>query len=190
MISVYAGSFEEVKPNEEPPLSWPSEKDYGINTVRKNVVFMKNFMFEELANNHAGRISFIHIYPGLVDGPGFYNADNPLWFKIVWRLVYPFLWATYMTAPDTCGMVMAFLATGAFPAKGETVLPDGEPEAAVGTEGTRGSGVYSVGQRADPGNKLGTTTYPTFQGKDIRKKIWDATMGVFERVERENASKQ
>lgn len=174
--------MEEVKPNEPIPLSWPSNETYNINTVRKHVGFMKTFTFEELADKHAGKISFTHIYPGLVDGPGFYSSEHPLWFKILWRVMYPFLWLTYITPNDTCGQVMAYLATGAFPAKGGSV-PAGV-EAAVGTEGQKGSGAYSVGQRADPGHKEGVKAFAAFDHQDLRAKVWKHTMEVFERVEK------
>ncbi|KAF2025514.1 hypothetical protein EK21DRAFT_103910 [Setomelanomma holmii] len=74
----------------EVPIGTPSSSTYGITSVRKHVAFMKTFFFEELAAENAGKISFVHIYPGLVDGPNFYNADvNPLWFRVVWRIVKP-----------------------------------------------------------------------------------------------------
>lgn len=184
VISVFAGSTEEVSANEEPPTGCPSRDIYGIGTVRKNVVFMKNFVFERLATQHAGKISFIHIYPGLVDGPGFYDANNPLWFKVVYRLLYALLWLTFMTQPDTCGQVMAYLATDAFPAKSTTA--GGKAQVAVGTDGTQGGGAYAVGQRADAGNKQGVKTF-AFRDKDVGERVWTKTMEVFEKLKLENA---
>jgi hypothetical protein len=185
VVSVYAGSFEEVSASEEAPTGCPSRDIYGIGTVRKNVVFMKNFVFEEFARIHAGKISFIHIYPGLVDGPGFYDANNPLWFKVVYRLLYPLLWLTYMTHPDTCGQVMAYLATDAFPVKSTTTT--GKAQVAVGTDGTQGGGSYAVGQRADAGNKQGIKTFSAFRDKEISEQVWNRTMEVFENVKIQNA---
>jgi hypothetical protein len=185
VISVYAGSFEEVSANEKAPIGCPSVEKYGINTVRKHVVFMKNFMFEEFARKYAGKISFIHIYPGLVDGPGFYHQDNPLWFKVIWRILYPFLWLTYMTQQDTCGEVMAYLATNSFPPTGETEVH--EVDMTVATTGVKGDGSYAVGQRADSGNKQGSKTFASFRDQDLGKEVWEHTMEIFEQVVKSDA---
>jgi hypothetical protein len=186
VVSVYAGTFEEVSATEEPPIGCPTAETYGINTVRKHVVFMKNFIFEEFANKYAGKISFIHIYPGLVDGPGFYSPDNPLWFKVVWRLFYPFLWLTYMTPPQTCGQVMTYLATASFPAKLSTEQ-DGV-NMVVATNGSKGGGSYAVGQRADAGNEQGIKTFASLREKNFGKEIWKHTMEVFERIDKSRGS--
>ena len=77
----------------------------------------EDFLFEELAEKHAGRLSLSHTYPGLVDGPGISNPDMPFWFRFVWRLLKPLAWL-YMTSPEDCGQVMLYLATSRYPAKG------------------------------------------------------------------------
>jgi hypothetical protein len=187
VVSVYAGSFEEVKAGQEPPVGQPSPEEYGVTSVRVKATFMKNFMFEELAIKHAGKISFTHIYPGLVDGPGFLDAGNPQWFRILWQTLYPFLWLTYMTSSTVCGEVMAYLATPSFPAKNSTSASNAE--VAVGTDGVKGSGAYAVGQRADAPHPAGKKSFPTFQDQDLRKKVWDHTTTMFERVEKENATR-
>ncbi|EAT81641.2 hypothetical protein SNOG_11142 [Parastagonospora nodorum SN15] len=97
-LSPMQESPDAVKPDEI-PIGIPSKKDYGVSSVRKHVAFMKTFAFEHLAEQHAGKISFIHIYPGLVDGPVFYSDVNPTWFKILWRLLKP-LASFYMTSPE------------------------------------------------------------------------------------------
>jgi hypothetical protein len=180
VISVYAGSFEEVK-DAEASIGCPSDKDYGIGTVRRNTVYMKNFIFEELADKHAGKVSFVHIYPGLVDGPGFYNPENPLWWKVVWRLMYPIAWLTYLTSPEVCGQVMVSLATLRYPAKGSK--GDGS-DVAIATNGELGGGCYAVGQRGNSGNQKGKS-FEKFRPEGISKKVWDHTMGILDLIERD-----
>ncbi|KAF2667935.1 hypothetical protein BT63DRAFT_457237 [Microthyrium microscopicum] len=181
VISVYAGSFEEVK-DAEASIGCPSDDDYGIGTVRRNTTYMKNFIFEELANKHAGKVSFVHIYPGLVDGPGFYHPDHPLWWKIVWRLVYPIAWLAYITSPEVCGQVMVNLATERYPAKGNQ---GGSSDVEMATNGELGGGCYGVGQRGDSGNKKGKS-FVKFRPEGITKKAWDHTMDTLDSIEREN----
>ncbi|KIW08509.1 uncharacterized protein PV09_01403 [Verruconis gallopava] len=180
VISVYAGSFEEVKAGDEPPIGCPPDDAYGVSTVRRNTVYMKNFAFEELASRHAGRVSFAHIYPGLVDGPAFTDPGNPLWFRVIWRLLYPLLWLTYMTSAEDCGKVMLYLSTPRFPAKG--VKQEGI-EPAMGTDGKLGSGSYALGQRADPSK---VRSFDKVRPEGVGERIWAHTMETFERIVRKN----
>jgi hypothetical protein len=187
VISVYAGSFEEVSAKEEPPIGCPPPSQYGIGTVRRNTVFMKNFVFEELANKHAGNISFTHIYPGLVDGPAFYDPGAPTWFKWVWKIMYPIAWLLYMTSSEVCGQVMLYLATDRYPAKG-IVDQEGKSngvEAVRGTNGELGGGSYAVGQRGDAQKK--GKSFEKIRGEGLSKKIWDHTMSTLEDIAKKNA---
>lgn len=180
VISIFAGGFEDpVKPGET-PIGTPSKSDYGINSVRKHVAFMKTFAFEELAEQHAGKISFTHIYPGLVDGPGFLSDVNPLWFRVVWMVMKP-LMSWYMTSPEVCGEVMLFLATPRYPAKGAAT--DGEEVVggvAYGSQRERGGGAYGVGQRGDENTDV---KYVKVRKDDTGKRVWEHTMEVFKNVE-------
>ncbi|KAF1938007.1 hypothetical protein EJ02DRAFT_355506 [Clathrospora elynae] len=109
-----------IKPGEL-PIGTPQPASYGITAVRNHSTFMKTFFFEELAEKHAGKISFTHIHPGLVDGPTFYSDVNPRWFVMLWRVVKPLV-SWYMTSPE----VLAF-----------------------SSQHELGGGAYAVGQRGD-----------------------------------------
>jgi hypothetical protein len=145
VISIFAGNMEDsIKPGEE-PIGTPPAETYGITTVRRNTCFMKTFYFEELAEKHAGKISFVHIYPGLVDGEGFYSDVQPKWFRVIWP-VFKVLLSWYMTSSADCGDVMVFLATKRYPAKGGE---SGSIQTAYSSQRQLGGGAYAVGQRGD-----------------------------------------
>ena len=186
-ISVYAGGFEDGTKPGESPIGLPPPESWGITSVRKHTGFMKNFVFEELAQKHAGKLSLTHIYPGLVDGPGFYNQDNPTWFKFVWPIV-KFLASLYMTSPENCGDVMVYLATAQFPAKESrserTKLPEGL-QVAKSTLGESCGGCYATGQRADVASQ--PIMYRNVRKPETSKLVWDHTFEVLNRVEKENA---
>lgn len=189
VISIYAGGFEDGTSPGESPIGCPPPATYGVSGVRKHTCFMKNFMFEELAERHAGKLSLSHIYPGLVDGPGFYSPEMPSWFKVLWRLLKP-LASLYMTSADDCGRVMLYLATSRYPAKGTIEGADrklvGGVEVAKSTLGELGGGSYSVGQRGDVGAK--GKSYEKVRQEGTSKQVWDHTMEVFMRIEKENAT--
>jgi hypothetical protein len=183
VISIFAGSIEDpVKPGEV-PIGTPSKADYGISSVRKHVAFMKTFAFEHLAEQHAGKISFIHIYPGLVDGPGFYSNVQPSWFHIVWRVVKPLLWF-YMTSPDLCGEIMLLLATPRYPAKGVVKEEENASGVAYSTRRVHGGGAYGVGMRGDENKEV---SYINARKDDTTHIVWEHTMEVFKEIEGKNA---
>lgn len=171
VISIFAGNTEDIIKAGETAIGTPMPERYGVTTVRRNTAFMKTFSFEELAENHAGNISFVHIYPGLVDGPGFYSDFVPLWFRVTWPIMKLLLnW--YMTSPDVCGEVMVFLATKRYPAK--ATAPEGE-EVAFSSQHQLGGGAYSVGQRGDEGNGV---SWMKARLEDTRQKVWNHTKTV------------
>lgn len=185
VISIYAGGFEDGTSPGESPIGCPPPATYGVTGVRKHTSFMKTFMFEELAERNAGKLSLTHIYPGLVDGPGFYNPEMPTWFRFLWRVLKP-LSSFYMTSADDCGDVMTYLATSRYPAKGTTgnEIADGV-EVTISTLGEPGGGCYAVGQRGDvPTNGI---RYEKVRKDKTSKDVWDHTMEIFTKVEKENA---
>jgi hypothetical protein len=149
---------------------------------------MKNFVFEELAEKHAGHLSLSHIYPGLVDGPGFYSPDMPTWFRVIWRLLKPLAWL-YMTSAEDCGQVMLYLAMSRYPAKG-AVEEDGQNvsggvQVAKSTKGELGGGSYALGQRGDVQTK--TVSYERVRHEGTSKQVWDHTMETLEQIAKKNA---
>ena len=146
---------------------------------------MKTFMFEALAEKYAGKLSLMHIYPGLVDGPGFYTPDMPAWFRILWRILKPLV-SRYMTSSDDCGDVMVYLATSRYPAKGsQTPEIYGGVEVAKSTLGELGGGSYALRQRGDV--KAKGKSYENVRQEGTRKQVWDHTMEILTKIEKENA---
>jgi hypothetical protein len=175
VISVFAGNMEDsVKPGEF-PIDTPAPEIYGVTSVRKHTTFMKTFLFEELAEKHAGKISFVHIYPGLVDGPVFYSDVNPLWFRLVWRLLKP-LASWYMTTPEVCGQVMLSLSTKRYPAKGSVSGSEGDASKeglAFSSQYELGGGAYAVGQRGDERKGV---SWANLRKEDTGSNVWAHTM--------------
>lgn len=188
VISIYAGGFEDGTKPGELPIGCPPPATYGVTGVRKHTCFMKNFLFEELAQKNAGHLSLSHIYPGLVDGPALYSPDMPTWFRILWRVLKP-LASLYMTSEDDCGLVMLYLLTSRYPAKG-TLEKGGKNlvggvEVAMSTNAELGGGSYALGQRGDVQTK--GKSYEKVRQEGMGKKVWDHTMETLESTQRDNA---
>lgn len=94
-----------------------------------------------------------------------------------------------MTSPDDCGDVMLYLATERYPAKG--TVNNGEKnlvggvEVARSTTGELGGGSYALGQRGDVQAK--GVSYENVRREGLGQKVWDHTMEILGRIERENA---
>ncbi|KAH9909278.1 hypothetical protein F4778DRAFT_222931 [Xylariomycetidae sp. FL2044] len=186
VVSVYAGGLEDgvgSKPGQPLPIGTPSAEAWGVPAVRKHTSFMKTLMFEEFAARHAGRVSLAHVYPGLVDGPGFTAADMPLWFRVAWRLLKPLL-SLAMVKPDKCGLVQVYAASPRYPAKGQSPPGGGEGEASPrSTLWELGGGAYALGASGDVANKA--VSYEKVRKEGLGQQVWDHTMGILEQIEKE-----
>lgn len=186
-VSVYAGGFEEVAPGEM-PIGCPPQSTYGVASVRKYSTFMKTFIFEQLAEEHAGKLRLTHIFPGLVDGPGFFSPDMPLWFRIVWTLIRP-LAGLFGTSSEVSGQVLVYLATQRYASRGrfkDTSEQINEVGLARSTLGELGGGAYGAGQRGDTQNGF---IYEKVRKEGMRQQVWEHTMEVFRKIdEKDNAA--
>lgn len=180
VVSVYAGGFEDGTSPGEFPIGCPPDDIYGITTVRKHSTFMKTFFFEELADKYPGQLSLTHVYPGLVDGPVFYNPELPAWSRYVWRLLKPVLYFA-LTPPEVCGQVMVYLGTSRFPAKGQKPAAGQEN---LSTDGEPGGGSYAVGRKGDP---VKGVRYEKVRLPETGKRVWDHTIDTLERAKQHGA---
>ena len=175
VVSIFAGNMEDgIKPGEDPTGTPPAET-YGITSVRRNTCFMKTFYFEELAEKHTGKISFVHIYPGLVDGEGFYSDVQPKWFRVVWP-VFKILLSWYMTSPGDCGEVMVFLSTKRYSAKGRETETT---QTAYSSHRQLGGGAYAVGQRGDESKGV---SWAKVRREDTGERVWEHTKQTLDNV--------
>ena len=176
-ISVFAGGLE--KQSGFSPDDLSLRKYYGISAVRDHSTFMTTFFFEKLAQEHAGKIRFIHIFPGLVITPAFYAANLPVWFRIVWTLVCPLV-KLIAVAPEDISQKVLYLASERFPAR-DTKGDFSDVDVAVATDGQRGGGAYSV-KNVGETNDL-RKAYAGLDREGIARKVCEHTMKAFEEIE-------
>ena len=197
-VSVYgAGKEGKLFPAD---LSLRDPRHYGFANVRSHVVHMTTLFLEALARRHAGRLSLVHVYPGLVVTEAFDNPSLPTLFKVVWRLAAPVV-RPFSVPPTECGERILFLASGRFPARQAT--EDGTAAAATtnggggggataagadtrggiatGSDGTRGGGAYAVNW---DGETISTDkAYKKVREANLAGQVWDHTMRAFAEIE-------
>ena len=189
VVSVFAAGLEgNFFPTD---LSLRDPKLYSFANLRSHVTYMTTFFMETLTERHPGRLSLVHVFPGVVMTNAFNNSGLPRWFKLTWRVVSPVV-RLFSVPADECGERILFLATPRFPARvetsegvtaegGQTNTSAGDIETAIGTEGRRGSGAYAVNSDGEtiPTKK----TYAKIRDEGMKVKAWDHTMKAFEEIE-------
>lgn len=155
---------------------------YSYMQARSHMVYTHTLFMETLAEQHPEKLSLIHIFPGLVLGPGFQSPELPAWFRIVWPwILVPFfsLFGLFL-APKECGDRMLSLAPPRYPPRpiAKTKSQEG---VAIGTDGKPGSGAYSLTWNGE--NNLNAKAYEKIDKDEMRKKVWDHTMKAFEVIE-------
>ncbi len=156
-------------------------KQYGFSNTRSHVTYMTTFFMETLAERHCGRLSLVHVFPGLVITNAFNSASLPAWFKLIWPLAAPIV-RPFSVPPRECGERMLFLATPRFPARqtvgngttakgDETIANEVHAGIAIGSDGKRCSGSYAV-------NSDGETTPRRKRTRRSGKKTWPERSGI------------
>ena len=179
VVSVYAAGTEAQLFPED--LSLRNLRHYSYLQARSHMVYMHTLFMEVLAEQHAGKLSLIHIFPGLVLGPGFQNPELPTWVRILMGWVVIPLFGRLITLPaNECGDRMLSLASPRYPPRpiDKTKSQEG---LAIGTDGEPGSGVYSLNW--DGENNIKAKTYEKMNKGEMKKRVWDHTMKAFEVIE-------
>ncbi|KAK6434531.1 hypothetical protein LTR95_009281 [Oleoguttula sp. CCFEE 5521] len=142
IVSVYAAGYETASGTFYPEdLSLRQPGHYSFTNSRASAVHMKTLLFEHLAHKqYPGRVSCVHVDPGMVITPSYTSKTNPLWFKVVYFFAAPFLKLFIATSEDEIGHRVVYIATsGRYAAKHQGV----EGDVVMGTDGVKGSGAYA-----------------------------------------------
>ncbi|CAD0113997.1 unnamed protein product, partial [Aureobasidium uvarum] len=180
IISVYAAGMENQGHLHTSDLSLCQQKNYSFANCRTHCVYMKTLFFEHLAAKHAEKLSFSHIFPGLVVHKGFDDPNFPWWFKIAWTAAKPvvkFL-PMYLSAEEI-GQRVLYLCTDRFPAKGTSLE---SAEIATATNGVVGGGAYSLSYTNET-NDISKFYQKLREGK-FQERVLQHTEAVFEAVEK------
>ncbi|RAL01771.1 uncharacterized protein BO80DRAFT_380655 [Aspergillus ibericus CBS 121593] len=179
VVSVYAAGLEDKLYLDD--LSLRDLSHYSYSQARSHMIYMHTLFMETLAEQHRGKLSLIHIFPGLVLGPGFDKQDMPPWFKLLWRWIFVPVLAPFVTVPPTeCGDRMLSLASPRYPPRAVN-FSETQEEAAVGTDGTHGSGVYSLSQKGE--TNYNNKAYQKIDKDEMRQRVWEHTMSAFGAIE-------
>ncbi|KAH7167068.1 hypothetical protein DER46DRAFT_646254 [Fusarium sp. MPI-SDFR-AT-0072] len=144
----------------------------NIHNSRGHMCSALTLSLEALARQ-APEVSFIHNFPGSVDtnlirsGDGFMMQVMKYWFKISMTVRRQWL------PKEECGERHAWLClTGRYPDKEGSENGIKEEEVAVGTDGNKGSGVYSVDWDGESASGEVVKLLDGFKREGLVEKVW------------------
>ena len=149
------------------------KRNYSLRAVEAHAATMTDFSFEELAKQNPG-IAFVHAFPGAVKTPMVGNMSGVLG-KMGTALTLIF--GQFLTSMEESGERHLYASTADVfsPRKGPKV------EAAIGSDGVKGSGAYLLNQGLDPSGKQ--DLLKRMRDRDLGPNICQHTLDVFKRIE-------
>jgi hypothetical protein len=165
---------------------------FSVKRCADHSIVMNDFMVEELASREAGT-SFVHSSPALVITGG--ARELPLWARVAVKVLTPVL-SLFAVGAEETGARQLFLATsGAYPpakpAAGSAIAagtPVPKGLAVVrGMDGKVGSGGYTLNYDGETSGKK--SILDEYHSKGVGKIVWEHTMGMFDKVEKNEQPK-
>lgn len=147
--------------------------NFSLRNCGSHAVIMNDFACEELAKHHPGT-AFVHVCPGFVK-TGILDHGGML-MKLLGSVTKTVL-SPMAVSPEESGERNLFHGSASMFAPRASAGQD----AAVGSDGTKGSGAYLVNWN---GKKVGNQKIlDALREKQMGKTIWEHTLEVFRRVE-------
>ena len=141
IVSIYAGKSAGKKFYlDDLSLTKDPKNHYTFMNNQTHVCYMKTVYFEHLAKQHPGKLSFVHVFPGVVITSNYGHPSLPWWFKLLWSLVKPLVQCFVAIEPEESGKRNLYLAGPRYPPRGSSQKGGG---GVVGTDGVVGGGAYS-----------------------------------------------
>lgn len=166
-------------------ISMRDPKHWGTMTTRTHVSTMHTFFFEHLAAQHPGKLSLVHLFPGLVMTPAFHNPGVPLFMRIIFAIFGPLFRLMSTPVPEAGERTLFLTSPQRFPAghvveDGEARSSDPKLVVATGTDGNTGSGAYGVyidGETCHNGKVI-----EKYRAEGVGEKLCEHTMKAIETI--------
>ncbi|THY44393.1 hypothetical protein D6C98_08215 [Aureobasidium pullulans] len=182
VISVFGAGLEQMKDWDENDMSFRNAKRYNMSRARTHVIVMKTLFMEKLAAQNTGKVSFVHVYPGLVITPAFGNQDLPTWFRAVWTVAKPFVKYAIAISPEEIGERILYLSSSALPPKDfHAHAGDKTIKLAMSTDGIIGGGAYACKHDAETIDVQ--AKYKSLRASKVDERVWEHTLSVFSQIQ-------
>ncbi|THX17658.1 hypothetical protein D6D17_02431 [Aureobasidium pullulans] len=166
---------EQMKDWDENDMSFCNAKRYNMSRARTHVIVMKTLSMEKLAAQNIGKVSFVHVYPGLVITPAFGNQDLPTWFRAMWTVAKPFV--NYLAGRDWRAHTLFVFVPKDFHAH----AGDKTIKLAMSTDGIIGGGAYACKHDAETIDVQ--AKYKSFRASKVDERVREHTLSVFSQIQ-------
>jgi NAD(P)-dependent dehydrogenase (short-subunit alcohol dehydrogenase family) len=161
---------------------------YGPIYAASAAASMTTLFFEELATRPGNdKIVFVHLFPGLV-GTGLRVVNSGWALSLLWDWIVRPLFGVLGSTAENAGERVLFAATSGRFRRVKPEEADGLAGTLIqrGSTDVLGSGVYIVGEKSEvvKPKEGGKDVLETLRGQGAAKKVYDYTMGEFERIEK------
>ena len=184
VVSVFAPGNEAKLFKDDLALRKP--ENFGFANFNSHTAFMTTFFFEKLAAANQGKLSLSHCFPGIVETPALTGDGIPTSFRPIWAAATPLV-KLASTSPKEVGDRILFNTSPCFPArssgaKREINTPGKSEKVKVATssDSVLGGGCYRNNAKSES-VPLGKP-YNSIRVNEMREKVWDHTMNVFENI--------
>lgn len=159
------------------------EAHYSVMKAARAAASMNTLFFEEMRKQNP-KVVFVHLYPGLVPNTALFDRKEHfgrlMRLLLIW-VVMPVVSLFGYTVEESGERVLFAATNGRFRAvQQERGVDDGMEGIAVGTDGTRGTGVYLA--MADSSTKEAPKVVKQMREEGVGRKLVDHTIGEFERI--------
>lgn len=171
-------------------ISMRDPKHWGTLTTRTHVSTMHTFFFEHLATQHPGKLSLVHLFPGLVMTPAFHNPGVPLFMRIIFTVLGPLFRLMSTPVPEAGERTLFLASPQRFPARQAVELgevPNSNALAgnskltvATGTDGKPGSGAYGVHINGETCHNA--KLIEKYRAEGVGKKLCEHTMKALDTI--------
>lgn len=168
-------------------LSLRETKPHGMLATRSHVAYLHTFFMEYLAAQNPGKLSLVHVFPGLVMTEAFQNPGVPIWFKLIWTLFTPITRLLTNSLTEVGDRILFLASPLRFPARQTTEqgaaagTKDLDAGIAKGSDGKIGSGAYAVDINGEP--VANEKAYKKYREECVGEKLVAYTLRAFEVIQ-------
>ncbi|KAK3324813.1 hypothetical protein B0T19DRAFT_403008 [Cercophora scortea] len=180
VLNVLAGGKEGKVHADDLGLRDPAHNGFIIAAV--STPTYTTIFFEKLAKLHP-KISFVHSYPGAVK-TGLLNRKEVGWpvlsFLLYWVIVPLFGWLILIPAKESGERHLWAATAGLFASREVAAAKKGEGEVAVGSDGAKGSGTYTINEKGE--SVVNDKVLKEIRDTGVNEKIWEHTFEEYKRI--------
>ena len=158
-------------------LSISQDSNHSVDAARSHCTFFTSLLMQRLARQHYGKLSLVNTFPGLVMTHTSALPEQPLWFRILFKVFYPLACLIAIPQQESGERILS-LASDLYPpgaTEGSATAQFEETTAKRGFYACNKDGAL-IARNEKAYEKTGLPIH------ELEQLVWDHTMMVFEDI--------